>query len=356
MPHTRCSGLGWTGPRVAQAGAGHPAHGRSQKDRLQRAFQPTSFCASDKGSNRSPTSRGVSPRARTAAAGSYAAHAGEAAGCAGPLPAGDASRVPSGGKNMTHISEENEKRETKERERTPVALLGEETRCFYSVRSAGGTAAANCHQHQVTAQSRGLGRRWGAAGGRHVPGTDGAAAAIPARAAGGARRGLGAARRGLRSSGCATGGFGRAKTKGSESRAAGSLQPREPPPEAGISQFRSRTGTAETGGTQLRRRPGGSRRTRGRRKHASAPPLTPGRSGPRRGHAGRGREQGPPQEPRAPQHRGAAQRGTTRYNARPPARPRGRQSARPPLGRSAHAPALPARRGQWAAGDAKRPL
>lgn len=39
------------------------------------------------------------------------------------IQAGDVSPVSSGGKNMTCISEENKRRETKERERTPVALL-----------------------------------------------------------------------------------------------------------------------------------------------------------------------------------------------------------------------------------------
>lgn len=39
---------------------------------------------------------------------------------------GNASPISSGGKNMTCISEENKRRETKEWERTPVALLGDE--------------------------------------------------------------------------------------------------------------------------------------------------------------------------------------------------------------------------------------
>lgn len=127
---------------------------------------------------------------------------------------------------MTHISEENEKRETKERERTPVALLRDEPRRFHSVRSVGGTAAANCHQHQVTAQSRGLGRRWGAAGGPRGPGTAApapparAAAAIPARAA----RGRLAGRGGVRGGGCATG-----RLRPGEDKRLGAPSGRQPP-------------------------------------------------------------------------------------------------------------------------------
>lgn len=44
----------------------------------------------------------------------------------GPIPAGNVAPVSSGGKNMTRIGEENKSSETKERERTPVALLGDE--------------------------------------------------------------------------------------------------------------------------------------------------------------------------------------------------------------------------------------
>lgn len=43
-----------------------------------------------------------------------------------PIQAVDASPVSWGGKNMTCIGEENKRRETKERERTPVAPLGDE--------------------------------------------------------------------------------------------------------------------------------------------------------------------------------------------------------------------------------------
>lgn len=267
---------------------------------------------------------------------------------------------------MTHISEENEKRETKERERTPVALLRDEPRRFHSVRSVGGTAAANCHQHQVTAQSRGLGRRWGAAGGPRGPSTAApapparAAAAIPARAA----RGRLAGRGGVRGGGCATG-----RLRPGEDKRLGAPSGRQPP----AAETAARSGRSALpfphghgrggGGTQREAQPqrsdGGRAPVPKRDAIASAPLLTPGRSGRRRGRgcAGRGRGRSPPQEPRAATH-STAQRRAARHTAtqRPPARPRSRQSARPPLGRSAHAPALPARRGQWAAGDAKRRL
>lgn len=160
------------------------------------------------------------------------------------------------------------------------------------------------------------------------------------------------------------GGFGRAKTKGSERRAAGSLRPQRPPPAAGAPLFRSRTGTAEAGGAPSARRSRSARTaaehpsqngTQSRRRRCSHPAGAERDWG--RGCAGRGRGRSPPQEPRAATH-STAQRRAARHTAtqRPPARPRSRQSARPPLGRSAHAPALPARRGQWAAGDAKRRL
>lgn len=79
-------------------------------------------------------------------------------GCGG-LGAAQPSRgcsrpPPSGGEDGARISEGNKRRGTKERGRTPVAPLGDEPRCFYSLPSVGGTAAANCQQRQVTAQSR----------------------------------------------------------------------------------------------------------------------------------------------------------------------------------------------------------
>lgn len=43
-----------------------------------------------------------------------------------PIQAGDTAPVSSGGENTTCISEGNKRGETKERERTPVALLGDE--------------------------------------------------------------------------------------------------------------------------------------------------------------------------------------------------------------------------------------
>lgn len=267
---------------------------------------------------------------------------------------------------MTHISEENEKRETKERERTPVALLRDEPRRFHSVRSVGGTAAANCHQHQVTAQSRGLGRRWGAAGGPRGPSTAApapparAAAAIPARAA----RGRLAGRGGVRGGGCATG-----RLRPGEDKRLGAPSGRQPP-AAGTAARSGRSalpfphGHGRGGGAPSAGRSRSARTaaehpsqngTQSRRRRCSHPAGAERDWG--RGCAGRGRGRSPPQEPRAATH-STAQRRAARHTAtqRPPARPRSRQSARPPLGRSAHAPALPARRGQWAAGDAKRRL
>ena len=91
------------------------------------------------------------------------------------------------------------------------------------------------------------------------------------------------------------GGFGRAKTKGSERRAAGSLRPQRPPPAAGAPLFRSRTGTAEAGGHPARgaaaalgRRPSTRPKTGRNRVGAAAhtrperPPAGPGlrREGP----------------------------------------------------------------------------
>lgn len=85
------------------------------------------------------------------------------------------------------------------------------------------------------------------------------------------------------------GGFGRAKTKGSERRAAGSLRPQGPPPAAGAPLFRSRTGTAEAGGHPARgaaaalgRRPSTRPKTGRNRVGAAAhtrperPPAGPG--------------------------------------------------------------------------------
>lgn len=138
---------------------------------------------------------GAAPRAQHGAGQSYAEHV-QGAGLRGarrcPAEQGMLSPPPSGGEDGARISEGNKRRGTKERGRTPVAPLGDEPRCFYSLPSVGGTAAANCQQRQVTAQSRPRpGARRGS-GGRGRAGWGGVPAASPRP---GRHRGAGPRRR-----------------------------------------------------------------------------------------------------------------------------------------------------------------